>query len=303
MTVESQERAAATLGRFLESGRIPSAMLFTGPDGVGKTMMAREFAQALLCVGQRPTDAWSCGACPSCAAVAKGLHPDVKLVNAAYQAGVLELDCAKQRTIRVGTVRHLRRDMELQPMLGSWKAAIIPEAALLETEAANALLKALEEPPPRSLWILTTSRPERVLGTVLSRCLRVPFAPLAEGLLRRILARAGLAASQAEALAALCDGSASRALALAQAGWPFAAAEPGESGEALPREAAQARTRVETIIFCLEQDLRRRAFSPEGPDSRLMESLRELGRLRAALESNCDPATVLLLARRQAETP
>jgi len=296
--VLGQARAGRILAGFLSSGRIPSALLFCGPQGVGKALMAREFAKALLC--RLPTGAAGpCDACQDCRAVDKGNHPDLKAVNASYQASLREEEEARQKTLRVDTIRHLRRDMELESLLGGWKVAVLEEAQTLESEAANALLKILEEPPPKTLWILASPQKERLPRTVLSRCFPVAFAPLGETAIKELLIKNGIEPGKAFGLARLSEGSLGRALELArrEAPRPLSALSAAES---LPRELALARSEVEFALFALAQDLRMR-FLKEG-DARVVRPLREILRLRGALRANADPKTVLTLACLEAES-
>lgn len=300
--LQGQPRAAAVLESLLASERIPSAILLSGIEGTGKARLAREFAQLLLCQIRKPSQA-ACGACSDCEAIAKRLHPDVKSVDAAYQASLREEEPEKQKTLRVETIRHLRRDMELQSLLGRWKVAIIEDSHTLEIEAANALLKVLEEPPPKTLWILVTSQRSRLPRTVLSRCFSVRCSPLPEETVAGILAAQGVDASRAQRLAALCEGSASRALELSKReGWPDSLIDsplaPISAGDGLPKELYLARTEAELALFALSQDLRRRLN--EGLSS-VERPLREIARLRQALRANADPRLILTLAALEAQ--
>jgi len=189
--------------------------------------------------------------------------------------------------------------------MGNWKIAVVEDAHTLEIESANALLKILEEPNPRTLWILVTSQRERMPRTVLSRCFSVSFAPLASEAVRDILDGQGVAPERAAQVAELCEGSAARALELAAGDYPesltagplaaFAAADD------LPREGYLARTQVEAALFALAQDLRLQHLKGELPFARVERPLREIVRLRQALRSNVDPKAVLTLACLAAE--
>ncbi|MBI3553945.1 MAG: DNA polymerase III subunit [Elusimicrobia bacterium] len=299
--VQGQRRATKILEGFLAAERIPSALVFSGLEGVGKTLMAREFAKALLCE-EKKAPAEPCGDCGDCAAVDKGLHPDVQVADAAYQAGLVEGEAAKQRLLQADTLRHLRRDMELQSMLGRWKTAIVCEAHTLTEPAANVLLKSLEEPPPRTVWILVTAQKDRLPKTVLSRCFPVAFSPLARSAVEALLAQRGIA--DASRLSALSEGSVSRALELAQMPEPSGSAgplAPLEAADALPRELHLARTQVELALFALAQGLRAKHLRGALSFGLIERPLKELARLRQALRSNADPRTVLLLAGLQTE--
>ncbi|MBI4678300.1 MAG: hypothetical protein HY748_12030 [Elusimicrobia bacterium] len=299
--VRGQERAAFILGRFLRKGRIPAAMVFHGPEGVGKTLMAVEFAKALLCRERPMGPQGGCGSCQDCVNADKRIHPDLKLVDARYQASLREEDPSKQKTLRVDTLRHLRKDMELGSMMGAWKVAVIASAHTMEASGANALLKIIEEPPPKTLWILVTSRREHLPATVRSRAFQVPFAPLTAQIVRDVLADRGVEDRRAAALAELCDGSASRALELWEADLPAPALDPFAAPESLPRELTQARSKTELSLYCLEQSVLLRLRRGEIRFDRAAPVLRALGALRRQLQANADPGTILTLAHLQTE--
>lgn len=186
----------------VNNGRLAHALLFAGPDGIGKRSIALAFAAWVHCT-DRGTDA--CGACASCRQIAAGSHPDVQLVTVP----------AGKKEIGVDRVRALKRFMQLRPMLGKTKVAIIDDAPLLTVAAQNALLKTLEEPPDHSLLILVAANPDALLATVRSRCQRVRFAPLPLESVATIVAEvAGVDAASARELAVLAEGSPGRALAL-----------------------------------------------------------------------------------------
>ena len=296
--IRGQARALRLLRPMLKSKLLPPALLFFGPEGVGKATAAVAFAKALNCLKPGP-DGDCCDACVSCVQADKGIDPDLKRVNPAYQAGLREEEAERQRTIRVDTARHIIKDMEMTSMGGRWKVAVIEDAERLEIEAANALLKTLEEPPARALWILVTSRRERLLPTILSRCHRLPFSALPDKEVADILKEQGLDFREAERLSRLAEGSPGRALSLKAlqvpdpeewAGDPLA---PFRLADSLPRELHLARPMVEAHLRRIARCLRERG----GPSSRkTRDGLREISKLAGYLRSDVDPRLILELA-------
>jgi len=159
--VVGQQHIETTLKNAVAEGKVAHAYLFTGPRGTGKTTTARLLAKALLCdnaVAGEPD-----GTCEQCVDVAEGRHPDVLEIDAASNTGV---DNVREEII--GRVQYA-------PTRGSYKLYIIDEVHMLSTSAFNALLKTLEEPPPRVVFVLATTHPHKVPDTILSRCQRFDF--------------------------------------------------------------------------------------------------------------------------------
>lgn len=155
-----QEHVARTLQNAISSARIPHAVLFTGPRGVGKTSSARILSMALNCEhGPTPTP---CGACQACIEVKNGRSVDI-----------LEIDGASNRGI--SEIRELRDSVQYAPSRDRFKVYIIDEVHMLTTEAFNALLKTLEEPPPHVVFIFATTEPQKLPVTIISRCQRFDF--------------------------------------------------------------------------------------------------------------------------------
>ncbi len=196
-----------SLRRTMGRGRLPHALLFVGPEGVGKRTFALKLAQALLCERVPEGDLAPCGVCPGCVQVAAGTHPD--LLQVARPEDRHELP------IRV--IRDLCLDLGLKPARGMRKVAIVDDADDINDEAANAFLKTLEEPPSGSVLILVGTSTEAQLDTLLSRCRVVRFDPLPGEELAAVLVEHGLAESPAiaESLAERAEGSVARARGLA----------------------------------------------------------------------------------------
>lgn len=190
--VVGHEWALELLAQAVRTGRTSHAYLFLGPDQVGKTTVARAFAQALLCERESGEP---CGACPTCRRVAEGRYPDCQIVQ------------AEKNVIAIEQVRNLQTDAAVAPLEGRRKVFIIREIERATLPAANALLKTLEEPASRVVLLLTSDRRELVLPTILSRCQVVDLRPLpAEQIRQALLTRWGADEAQAALLARLCGG-------------------------------------------------------------------------------------------------
>jgi len=202
--VRGHERACAALRGAVTAGRLPHALLFAGPDGVGKRSVALALAAWAQCeVGGDD----ACGNCAACRQVAAGTHPDVHVVGVPQG----------KKEIGVERARDVKRFVQLKPLRDRFKLAVIDDAHMLTVAAQNALLKTLEEPPDRSCLLLVANNPDALLPTVRSRCQRVPFAPLSRAAVVAVLTeRLGLAAAVAERLAAVAEGSPGRALVLSR---------------------------------------------------------------------------------------
>ena len=165
----AQQQAVALLQRSLERGRLAHAYLFTGDDLDELEGMARTLAKTLNCQQPRragSTAVDSCDECLACRKIDHANHADVQWIRPEM----------KSRQISVDQIRELIQTVNLKPTEADWKVAVIVAADRLNTQAANAFLKTLEEPPSRSILILLTAEPQQLLETILSRCLRLNFA-------------------------------------------------------------------------------------------------------------------------------
>jgi len=201
------------LARAIARGTLPPSLIFAGPAGVGKRMTATALAQALNCerrvdypdasvLDAGPVGKEACGVCASCKRIARGVHADI-----------LVIEPGDSGSIKVDQVREAIDRAAYRPFEGKRRLVVVDEADAMIPEAQNALLKTLEEPPPSSVFVLITSRPDVLLPTVRSRCQRLRFGPLAPADVAAVLMRDhAIDAAAAHAAAAASDGSIGRAL-------------------------------------------------------------------------------------------
>ncbi len=204
-TVAGHEEIRRHLASAMEGGTVSHAYLFEGIDGVGKTTMAMEFVQALLCTEPQVSH-MACGHCLSCRTVKTGNHPDVKVLTKGDKA-----------SLGIGEVRsRLVYDAQIKPYQSAWKVYIIQDADTMTVEAQNALLKTLEEPPSYVLIILLANNSQKFLPTILSRVITLHFQPLPERTIASWLKdHQGLTEERASLFAGLSRGSLGTAIMLA----------------------------------------------------------------------------------------
>ena len=226
--LHGHEAAESALRHLFEAGRLPHALLLSGPRGIGKATLAFRFARFILANGGGEgalgglfgdTDANGLAIAPNSGTfrrVASGGHADLLTVERAYDPRRRRL----RGEIIVENTREIGAFLRLTPAEGGWRVVTVDGADEMNRNAANALLKILEEPPRRALLLLVAHSPGRLLPTIRSRCRRFPLAPLPPAIVRELLLRyrPDLPEPQAEALTALSAGSIGRALDLAAAG-------------------------------------------------------------------------------------
>ena len=185
---------------MIRGERLAHAYLLVGPTGVGKGAIASWVAARLLCQGNGKLSTLNsqfstspCGACPACVQVAAGTHPDV-------------LRCTVEGALTIDAVRAWTTSLTRTSLLGGWRVGIVEGAETMSEEAANACLKAIEEPPPHTIVCFTAPSRRAVIPTIASRCVLVPCRRVATSVVAAALVARGVAASDADALALEADG-------------------------------------------------------------------------------------------------
>jgi DNA polymerase-3 subunit delta' len=246
--IKGQDKVISILKRAMENDKIANTYLFYGPDGIGKFTTALYFGMALNC--HATLDKRPCGACSSCQKFLTFSHPDLiyvfpfpKEANKAdisvegeiktekileeYKAYIenkiktpwKEFFFSKNIGIRIASIRMLEHRIQLTPNEGTYKICIIEDADQMTTQAANAFLKTLEEPPPDTIIILTTSRPNSLLPTITSRCQQIPFVPIARKLIEQKLEEnKSLENIEAKMYARIANGNMEKGLRLVEEG-------------------------------------------------------------------------------------
>ena len=189
-----QSKAVKLLSRALAGNRLAHGYLFTGPDGIGKTTAALALAAYLFC--EASNEARPCGSCGGCIQFGSGNHPDFVTIRPDGAA------------IKIDQVRRLKKELRFAPFASGMRVVLIEDVQTMRREAANSLLKILEEPPPDNLLLLIASESEPVLPTIISRCQVIPFAPLTMDQAAMVISRLHpqLDSQEVQALAMLTGG-------------------------------------------------------------------------------------------------
>jgi DNA polymerase III subunit delta' len=229
--------AVARFQRALAKGNLGHAYLITGPEHSGKTHLALLLAQALNCAA----DSAPCMTCSACERIAGGNHPDVRVIS--LTSASAEEDGKQRAEISIKQVRDdIQHWASLPPFEGKRRVFIISGAEMLSEEAANCLLKTLEEPQAGVLFVLITSDPSRLPETVVSRCQRVDLRPVSADAIQKTLVERGLSPEKAKLISRLSHG---------RPGWALEAA----SGE----KVLEARDeRIESLLEATESGIEKR---------------------------------------------
>ena len=224
------DNAIQTLERALAEDRVAHSWLIAGPPQVGKTTLALDMARAVNCVPSGD-DVPPCGACRQCRRIASGLHPDIRVV------GLETARSGRLRTlIGIEQVREAQRELSLLPYEGASRVVIFESAELFSEEAANSLLKTLEEPPERVMILLLASDAASVLPTILSRCRQLRLKPSPASAIARFLTeRKAVPPQDAREIAGLAAG---------RVGWAANAAED----HSLIERVSETLDGIETVI-------------------------------------------------------
>lgn len=277
-----QERAAEVLRAQLRVGWIPHALLFVGPEGVGRLKMARELAKALLCDSEADH---ACGVCRSCRQFDHGNHPDYA------ELGIPE----GRQSLPIDSIRRLQREASMKPLQGSSRVFIIRDAERMTTEAANCFLKTLEEPPGNCYLILLATGLRNIPDTIVSRCQLVKLSCLPPSEVESRLVSEGMIKEDSRWLARRCWGSPGRARDFSGRGMPELNRElctalarlhiadnfrlsdrVREIGDEIARDRSESRMMLQELLECMATFYRDAAALSLDPEAELFnESLKE----------------------------
>ena len=198
-SIQGHEQIKNDLRQLLAEKRLPHALLFTGIEGIGKNLTAKVLAKVLLCSGEEKP----CNICPSCRAFDAQNHPDFYYLEPE----------GKANNIKIEQIRQMQSQIALSPYLADKRVVIINDAETMNEAAENSLLKTLEEPTGDVVFILVTANKDLLLPTILSRCMKLYFAPLSEDEIKIILkSKYAVEEDKATVIAKLSGGSMKRAI-------------------------------------------------------------------------------------------
>jgi DNA polymerase-3 subunit delta' len=238
----------------IANDRAAHAYLISGPAQLGKALLALRIAQVLNCENRQGAYADPCLQCRSCGRIARGNHPDVRIAGLASQAAGLKPDeAARQRDLKIDTIREWQADINLRPYEGQRRVFLLHDAERMSESAANAMLKTLEEPPPYATLILVANTAGDLLQTIVSRCQPIKLRPVPRSEIAQALhQRLNIATADADLLAAWSGG---------RPGWAFQMATNPDQLVARQEQidalaALVALPRAETLRWAEEQTRR-----------------------------------------------
>jgi DNA polymerase-3 subunit delta' len=198
-----QERAIGFLKGVMGRGKIPHAYLFAGIAGIGKTTAALALTQAINC--KEPVNQGACGQCQTCRQVRSGNFPDLVFIE------------PDRQNIKIEQIRGLNRTLSFKPISGRYRVSIIRQAEVMTDEAANSLLKTLEEPPQNNILILNVTEPLALFPTIVSRCQKVLFRPIpVRAIVDWLVDNQSLEEDKAHVLAKISEGSLGKAIRMCE---------------------------------------------------------------------------------------
>jgi DNA polymerase-3 subunit delta' len=290
-------------------------LLMYGPEGVGKKLVALQVAEALNCAkeaspGFRPPSPQlrgaggeACDVCPSCRKIATGHHPDVRVIDLTWQALERKEPLEKQQNLRIETILTERHRLLQSPVEGTWKVLILDDAHRLTPDAANVLLKILEEPPSHTAVFLLTPFRDRLLTTLISRCQPIRFRWLSDAEMIHCLNRLNIPTASQPRLTEMALGSPGRALHLSREEQIESIQEAERIWQALARPVSaralhdagnrksakpnrmDIEERIHGLLIPATRDLR-------AGDARARQSVQLLQNAAAQLRQNVQPALV-----------
>ena len=312
------------LKALLLSKRVPPSIIFNGRQGVGKFIAATEFAKSINCSREKPQeDAASlglfqnqnktekkadevkpCNYCLSCKQIESGAHPDVRIIDSAFQARLLDEDIKKQKKLKIDTVREFSKYAYKKPLLSEHKVLIVNDADTLTRESQNAMLKLLEEPPKNTFFILISSQKNAFLPTVLSRCHTIEFGPLSIEDVEEILARNNIPLNEAALLSGFSNGSVKtamdmkRIMAKLQKIDTSSPAYPFKLSSTLPKESYLAREETRLMLNILLTKTHQKWIISNDLNQKndLKILIKETLKLKTFLNQNVMPTPILELA-------
>ncbi len=305
--IKGQDFAINNLKKFIQTGKVPPAMIFYGPAGVGKAKIAVEFAKTLNCQNLG-ADFEPCDMCQSCKQIEMQTHPDIIFADYKYQAALLKEEVEDQQNIKIETVRSLTNASQQKAVAAKWKVFIIDKAERLVPAAANALLKFIEEPPQNTVWILISSKREAMLSTIKSRCQSISFAPLSTQIITEILQDNYIEKDLAQKAAKFAEGSTENAFLIASLLEDFSPLSRDASFATqvalnLPRTLAQARPKVNIILDMISQKIHTDWLNEndEKTKNKLAKLIQDFVFYKKALKQNVAPQMVAETALVKAE--